>query len=95
MIGGHPEVVQRLDPLSAALAPGVGSSPRTLGREQRGGTAERGYLHCGPSGAGHFVKMVHNGIAARADRSGPYRPSQRGGRLSTNARTPSWKSRDR
>jgi 6-phosphogluconate dehydrogenase len=63
MIGGEPEVVRRLDPIFAALAPGPGEIPRTPGRERlAGGTAERGYLHCGPSGAGHFVKMVHNGI---------------------------------
>jgi 6-phosphogluconate dehydrogenase len=62
MIGGEPEVVQRLDPFFASLAPGAGDIARTPGREGRGGTAERGYLHCGPSGAGHFVKMVHNGI---------------------------------
>ena len=62
MIGGEPEVVERLDPLFAALAPGRGSLPRTPGREGRCGTAEEGYLHCGPPGAGHFVKMVHNGI---------------------------------
>jgi 6-phosphogluconate dehydrogenase len=62
MIGGEPEVVQRLDPLFATLAPGPGEIARTPGRERRGGTAERGYLHCGPNGAGHFVKMVHNGI---------------------------------
>jgi len=62
MIGGEADVVRRLDPVLAALAPGVGSVPRTPGREKRGGTAEQGYLHCGPSGAGHFVKMVHNGI---------------------------------
>jgi 6-phosphogluconate dehydrogenase len=62
MIGGEPEVVRRLDPLFATLAPGAGALPRTPGREQRSGTAERGYLHCGPNGAGHFVKMVHNGI---------------------------------
>jgi 6-phosphogluconate dehydrogenase len=62
MIGGESEVVQRLDPIFAALAPGRGSLPRTAGREALGGTAELGYLHCGPAGAGHFVKMVHNGI---------------------------------
>jgi 6-phosphogluconate dehydrogenase len=62
MIGGEREVVQRLDPIFAALSPGRGDIPRTPGREKLGGTAERGYLHCGPSGAGHFVKMVHNGI---------------------------------
>ncbi len=62
MIGGETEVVQRLDPVFAALAPGRGNIPRTPGRDKAGGTAENGYLHCGPSGAGHFVKMVHNGI---------------------------------
>ena len=62
MIGGEPDVVRRLDPLFAALAPGAGAIGPTPGREQRAGTAERGYLHCGPNGAGHFVKMVHNGI---------------------------------
>jgi 6-phosphogluconate dehydrogenase len=62
MIGGEVEVVRHLDPIFAALAPGIEASPRTLGREGRGGTAEQGYLHCGPTGAGHFVKMVHNGI---------------------------------
>jgi 6-phosphogluconate dehydrogenase len=62
MIGGEAAVVARLDPIFAALAPGLGDIPRTPGREKIGGTAERGYLHCGPNGAGHFVKMVHNGI---------------------------------
>jgi len=62
MIGGEADVVRRLDPLFATLAPGMGSIPRTPEREKRGGTAEQGYLHCGPNGAGHFVKMVHNGI---------------------------------
>ncbi|MGH7993530.1 MAG: phosphogluconate dehydrogenase (NAD(+)-dependent, decarboxylating) [Limisphaerales bacterium] len=62
MIGGEQEVVQHLDPIFATLAPGIGSIPRTPGREKLGGTAERGYLHCGQNGAGHFVKMVHNGI---------------------------------
>jgi 6-phosphogluconate dehydrogenase len=62
MIGGEKEIVQRLDPIFAALAPGVGNVPCTPGREKLGGTAEQGYLHCGPSGAGHFVKMIHNGI---------------------------------
>jgi len=62
MIGGDPEAVQFLDPIFATLAPGIGDIPRTPGREKLGGTAENGYLHCGPSGAGHFVKMVHNGI---------------------------------
>ena len=62
MIGGEEAVVRRLDPVFAALAPSIEAAPRTPGREQAGGTAEHGYLHCGPSGAGHFVKMVHNGI---------------------------------
>jgi len=62
MIGGENEVVQRLDPIFATLAPGMGDIPRTTGREKIDGTAEQGYLHCGPNGAGHFVKMVHNGI---------------------------------
>ena len=62
MIGGEDAVVKHLDPIFAALAPGVDAAPRLSGRETVGGTAEHGYLHCGPSGAGHFVKMVHNGI---------------------------------
>jgi 6-phosphogluconate dehydrogenase len=62
MIGGPKETVQRLDPIFKTLAPGVGDISRTPGREKLGGTAEEGYLHCGPSGTGHFVKMVHNGI---------------------------------
>jgi 6-phosphogluconate dehydrogenase len=62
MIGGEEAVVRRLDALFVALAPGIEAAPRTPGRSEVGGTAERGYLHCGPSGAGHFVKMVHNGI---------------------------------
>ena len=62
MIGGEKEVVKHLDPIFATLAPGIGNIPRTPGREKLGGTAEQGYLHCGPNGAGHFVKMVHNGI---------------------------------
>jgi 6-phosphogluconate dehydrogenase len=62
MIGGEPEVVKRLDPIFARLAPGMGDIARTPGREKIGGSAEQGYLHCGPNGAGHFVKMVHNGI---------------------------------
>ena len=62
MIGGEAEIVKRLDPVFRALAPPAGSVPRTPGREKAGGTAEHGYLHCGPNGAGHFVKMVHNGI---------------------------------
>jgi 6-phosphogluconate dehydrogenase len=62
MIGGENQSVQRLDPIFKTLAPGIGDIPRTPGREKAQGTAEQGYLHCGPSGAGHFVKMVHNGI---------------------------------
>ncbi len=62
MIGGPKETVQRLDPIFKTLAPGRGDIPRTPGFDKRGGTAENGYIHCGPSGAGHFVKMVHNGI---------------------------------
>ena len=62
MIGGPKEVVTRLDPIFQTLAPGIGTIPRTPGREAIGGTAELGYIHSGPSGAGHFVKMVHNGI---------------------------------
>src|ERR1700726_4944878 len=66
MIGGEAEVIQRLDPIFAALAPGIGAVPRTAGRDKISleitGTAEQGYLHCGPNGAGHFVKMVHNGM---------------------------------
>ncbi len=62
MIGGETNVVKRLDPIFKTLAPGRGDIARTPGRDKVGGTAEEGYLHCGPSGAGHFVKMVHNGI---------------------------------
>jgi 6-phosphogluconate dehydrogenase len=62
MIGGEDETVRQLDPVFATLAPGRGDIPATPGREKAGGTSERGYLHCGPNGAGHFVKMVHNGI---------------------------------
>ena len=62
MIGGEEAVVEHLDPIFATLAPGRGDAPRTPGREKLDGTAEQGYLHCGPNGAGHFVKMVHNGI---------------------------------
>jgi 6-phosphogluconate dehydrogenase len=62
MIGGEPAIVSHLDPIFAALAPGIGDIPRTPGREKLGTTSELGYLHCGPNGAGHFVKMVHNGI---------------------------------
>jgi 6-phosphogluconate dehydrogenase len=62
MIGGPESAVQHLDPIFKTIAPGIGDIPRTPGREKMGGTAEQGYLHCGPSGGGHFVKMVHNGI---------------------------------
>jgi len=62
MIGGDPHVVKHLDPIFATLAPGLGNIARTPGREKLGGTSERGYLHCGSNGAGHFVKMIHNGI---------------------------------
>jgi 6-phosphogluconate dehydrogenase len=62
MIGGEPEIVLRLDPIFRALAPGRGQIPPTRGREGRNSTADLGYLHCGPAGAGHFVKMIHNGI---------------------------------
>jgi 6-phosphogluconate dehydrogenase len=62
MIGGEKEVVQHLDPIWSALAPGMGDVPRTLGREGEPNQSERGYIHAGPAGAGHFVKMIHNGI---------------------------------
>jgi 6-phosphogluconate dehydrogenase len=62
MIGGEKDVVAHLDPIFSTLAPGIGDVPRTQGRDELPGTAEEGYLHCGPNGAGHFVKMVHNGI---------------------------------
>src|SRR6201982_3770783 len=62
MIGGEPAIVKHLDPIFVTLAPGIGDIPRTPGREKVGDTSELGYLHCGPNGAGHFVKMVHNGI---------------------------------
>jgi 6-phosphogluconate dehydrogenase len=86
MIGGPDHAVRRLDPVFRALAPGVGDIPRTPGIEDLGGTAEQGYLHCGPSGAGHFVKMVHNGIeygvmAAYAEGLGVLRGASIGKRL--------------
>jgi 6-phosphogluconate dehydrogenase len=86
MIGGPDQAVQRLDPVFKALAPGVGTIPRTPGREKVKGTAEQGYLHCGPNGAGHFVKMVHNGIeygvmAAYAEGLGVLRGANIGKRL--------------
>ena len=62
MIGGETDVVKHLDPIFSTLAPGINAATRTPGRAEKGGTAEQGYLHCGPNGAGHFVKMVHNGI---------------------------------
>lgn len=62
MIGGEKSAVEQLGPIFATLAPGIGAAPRTTDREKTEGTAEQGYLHCGPGGAGHFVKMVHNGI---------------------------------
>ena len=62
MIGGETKIVEYLEPLFRSLAPGLGTQPRTLGRQQTLGSAEQGYLHCGPNGAGHFVKMIHNGI---------------------------------
>jgi 6-phosphogluconate dehydrogenase len=85
MIGGAEDVVRRLDPVFAALAPGMGDIPRTPGRGKTGGTAEQGYLHCGPNGAGHFVKMVHNGIeygimAAYAEGMGILRAANAGKR---------------
>jgi 6-phosphogluconate dehydrogenase len=87
MIGGPDQVVQRLDPIFNTLAPGVGDIPRTPGRQKIGGTAEQGYLHCGPNGAGHFVKMVHNGIeygimAAYAEGLGVLREANIGKRTS-------------
>lgn len=85
MIGGEPATVKRLDPVFDTLAPGAGDAPRTPGRDKIGGTAEKGYLHCGPNGAGHFVKMVHNGIeyglmAAYAEGLGVLRSANAGKR---------------
>jgi 6-phosphogluconate dehydrogenase len=85
MIGGPDQAVRRLDPIFKTLAPGAGDIPRTPGRDKVGGTAEQGYLHCGPSGAGHFVKMVHNGIeygvmAAYAEGLGVLRDANVGNR---------------
>jgi 6-phosphogluconate dehydrogenase len=94
MIGGEAEAVRRLDPVFTTLAPGSGRLPRTPGREKIGGTAEQGYLHCGPSGAGHFVKMVHNGIeygvmAAYAEGMGILREANVGKRQhAVDAETP-------
>jgi 6-phosphogluconate dehydrogenase len=88
MIGGEKDAVAHLDPIFEALAPGRGDAPRTPGREKLGGTAELGYLHCGPSGGGHFVKMVHNGIeyglmAAYAEGLGVLRGANAGKRERT------------
>ncbi len=88
MIGGEKDAVAHLDPIFEALAPGRGDAPRTPGREKLGGTAELGYLHCGPSGGGHFVKMVHNGIeyglmAAYAEGLGVLRAANAGKRERT------------
>jgi 6-phosphogluconate dehydrogenase len=85
MIGGERPIVDHLDPIFATLAPGIGEIARTPGREQLGGTSEKGYLHCGPNGAGHFVKMVHNGIeygvmAAYAEGVGILRGANVGGK---------------
>ena len=87
MIGGDTEIVRHLDPIFATLAPGLGDVPRTPGREKLSGTAEQGYLHCGPNGAGHFVKMVHNGIeyglmAAYAEGMGILKAANAGSRQS-------------
>jgi len=67
MIGGEEKIVKHLDPIFKTLAPGRGDTPRTPGREKASGTAEEGYLHCGPSGGGHFVKMVHNGFTTASN----------------------------
>jgi 6-phosphogluconate dehydrogenase len=85
MIGGEEDVIQHLDPIFATLAPGIGEISRTPGRPKSAGTAEFGYLHCGPNGAGHFVKMVHNGIeygimAAYAEGMGVLRSANIGNR---------------
>jgi 6-phosphogluconate dehydrogenase len=93
MIGGDTKVVQGLDPVFTTLAPGIGNVARTPGREKLGGTSEQGFLHCGPNGAGHFVKMVHNGIeygmmAAYAEGLGILRVANIGKQQSeTNAET--------
>jgi 6-phosphogluconate dehydrogenase len=88
MIGGETKIVEHLDPIFRALAPGAGNIPRTPGREKVDGTAELGYLHCGRNGAGHFVKMVHNGIeygvmAAYAEGLGILREANIGKRAGT------------
>ena len=99
MIGGEDDVVTRLDPIFRALAPGVGAAPRTPGATGAPEQAEWGYLHCGPNGAGHFVKMVHNGIeygimAAYAEgfnilRHANVGARQTGGRRGDDAASPS------
>jgi 6-phosphogluconate dehydrogenase len=88
MIGGEPAIVKHLDPIFATLGPGIGDISRTPGRDKLGGTSESGYLHCGPNGAGHFVKMVHNGIeygimAAYAEGLGVLRDANIGKRQQT------------
>jgi 6-phosphogluconate dehydrogenase len=88
MIGGEVAIVKHLDPIFATLAPGLGDIPRTPGRDKLGDTSENGYLHCGPNGAGHFVKMVHNGIeygimAAYAEGLGVLRDANIGKRQQT------------
>ena len=94
MIGGEDAIVARCEPIFAALAPGIEEAARTPGREKRGGTAEHGYLHCGPNGAGHFVKMVHNGIeygmmASYAEGLNILRHANAGkGKASADAETP-------
>jgi len=93
MIGGETEAIKQLDPIFATLAPGMSGIARTRGRERIGGTAEQGYLHCGPNGAGHFVKMIHNGIeygvmAAYAEGLGVLREANTGKQQhSTDAET--------
>jgi 6-phosphogluconate dehydrogenase len=89
MIGGENGVVEHLNPIFSTLAPGIGDIPRTKGRPENDGTAEQGYLHCGPNGAGHFVKMVHNGIeygmmAAYAEGLGILKSANAGKKQSEN-----------
>jgi 6-phosphogluconate dehydrogenase len=101
MIGGEEDIVKRLDPIFRDLAPGIGDIPRTPGRENLGGTAELGYLRCGPAGSGHFVKMVHNGIeyglmAAYAEGLGVLRDANVGKRTEKiNAETSPLRDPDR
>jgi 6-phosphogluconate dehydrogenase len=101
MIGGEDDIVKRLDPIFRDLAPGIGDIPRTPGRENLGGTAELGYLRCGPAGSGHFVKMVHNGIeyglmAAYAEGLGVLRDANVGKRTEKiNAETSPLRDPDR